>query len=254
MSRTILLAFAVILGANVSASAETVKVGVAAMAVQPFYVPDASGKFSGWEIDVMSAICEDQKLDCQVVPLAWDGLIPALTSGQIDMIMSSMSITDARKQIIDFSDKYYTTPGTIVGPKNVQEGVAPNDLKGKVIGIVVANIHQKYAQKHFTDSEIKTYKSTDEVRQDLVAGRIDATLDDRFGLEDWVSSDAGSCCEIKGNVKYDPAIYGPGIGAGIRKDDAGLKNKINTGIKDIRANGKYDEITRRYFKTSIYGD
>ena len=251
-----LLALAAVaaMGLGAAAMAAPVKVGVAAEPYPPFSSPDAAGKWSGWEIDIIDAICKDAKLDCVITPVAWDGIIPSLTSGQIDVIMSSMSITADRSKTIDFSDKYYNTPTSIVGPKDIKEDATPEGLAGKTIGVQVSTIHQDYAQKYFTKSTIKTYQTQDEVNQDLVAGRIDATQADSLTLDAFLTSDAGKCCELKGNVKDDPAILGAGVGAGIRKGDTALKDAINKAIKDIRANGTYDAITAKYFKSSIYGN
>ena len=97
-------------------------------------------------------------------PVAWDGIIPALTTKKIDMIMGSMSITDERKKTIDFSDKYYNTPTAIIGAKDEKFDATPEGLKGKVIGVQVSTVHEAYAKKHFADSaaEIKDYQTQDE--------------------------------------------------------------------------------------------
>ena len=79
---------------------------------------DASGKWVGWEIELLDAVCTEAKLDCVITPTAWDGIIPALTTKKIDVIWNSMSITDERKKTIDFSDKYYNTPTAIIGAKD----------------------------------------------------------------------------------------------------------------------------------------
>lgn len=240
--------------AQTAGADEIVKVGVAAEPYPPFSAPDASGKWVGWEVDIMNAICADQKLDCKLTPVAWDGLIPALTSGQIDTIMSSMSITPEREKTIDFSNKYYQTPAIIVGQKDQKMAPTEAGLAGKILGIQVGTSLMVYAQKYFPKSTIKTYQTQDEANQDLVAGRIDATFSDMLGIQDFLDSKDGACCENKGKVAEDPAILGLGVGAGVRKGDTALKDKINAGIADIRKSGAYDKITAQYFKSSIYGD
>ncbi|MER8927737.1 transporter substrate-binding domain-containing protein [Mesorhizobium sp. M0859] len=234
--------------------AETVKIGVAAEPYPPFSTPDASGNWSGWEIDFMNAICSDQKLDCQIVPVAWDGLIPALTSGQIDAIMSSMSHTKERAKTIDFSDKYYFGPVAIIAPKNIEVTAAAESLAGKIIGVQIATNYQRYVEKYFPDSTIKTYQTQDEVYQDLVSGRIDVTIDGRIVGESFLKSPNGQCCEVKGLVKIDEEIFGYGSSVGLRKGDTELKEKVNKGIANVRANGTYDAITKRYFDFDIYGN
>ncbi|UCI07760.1 transporter substrate-binding domain-containing protein [Mesorhizobium sp. B1-1-8] len=237
------------------AKADPVKIGVAAEPYPPFTSPDASGKWVGWEIDFIDAVCAEEKLDCVITPVAWDGIIPALTTKKIDLIVSSMSITDERKKTIDFSDKYYNTPTAIIGPKDQKFGATPDDLKGKVVGVQVSTVHAVYAKKHFTGAqEIKEYQTQDEANQDLAAGRLDAVQADSIALGEFLKSDQGkACCDLKGMVAPDDEVLGPGVGAGVRKEDTALKEKINAGIKAIRANGKYDEISKKYFDFDIYG-
>lgn len=249
-----LAAAALAVGATMAA-AETVRVGIAAEPYPPFTVPDASGNWTGWEVDIMNALCEEAKLDCVITPTAWDGIIPALTSKKIDMIIASMSITEERMKSIDFSDKYYNTPTVIVGAKGMTFDATPEGLNGKVLGVQVATNHQAYASKYFTGAEIKEYQTQDEVNQDLVSGRLDATQADSLALDAFLQTDEGkACCEVKGTVADDPAILGAGVGAGIRKGEDELKAKINEAIAAIRANGKYDEISKKYFNFDIYGN
>jgi polar amino acid transport system substrate-binding protein len=237
------------------ANAEEVKVGFSPEAYPPFYSADASGNWTGWEVDIVNAICEEAKFDCVMTPIPWDGLIPGLTTKKIDAIMNSMSITAEREKTIAFSDKYYNTPTAIIGPKGEKFGATPEDIKGKIIGVQVSTTHSAYAKKHFADAaEIKEYQTQDEANQDLAAGRIDATQADSIALDAFLKTDQGKeCCDLKGNVAEDLEILGPGVGAGVRKEDTELKEKINAAIKAIRANGKYDEITKKYFDFDIYG-
>jgi polar amino acid transport system substrate-binding protein len=255
--KTAAAAAVIALAGAVSAHAEQVKVGFSPEAYPPFYSQDASGNWGGWEVEIAMAICADQKLDCVLTPIPWDGLIPALKSKKIDAIMNSMSITAERQKEIDFSDKYYNTPTVIVGPKSQTFDATPEGLKGKILGVQVSTVHAAYAKKHFADSaaQIKEYQTQDEANQDLFAGRIDATQADGIALDAFLKSDQGKeCCELKGSVAPDLEVLGPGVGAGVRKGDAALKDKINAGIKDIRENGKYAEITKKYFDFDIFGD
>ncbi|AZO34154.1 MULTISPECIES: transporter substrate-binding domain-containing protein [Mesorhizobium] len=253
----ILTAAAILCASTLMAQAEQVKVGIAAEPSPPFASLDASGKWVGWEIEIINAICAEAKFDCAVTPVAWDGIIPSLTSKKIDVIMAGMSITQKRKKTIDFSDKYFSDSGyTIAAPKGVAMDPTPEGLKGKILGIQVSTNAEVYASKHFKDrlAEMKTYQTQDEINQDLVAGRIDAILASPLTIDQFMKTEQGkACCEIKGKVANDPDIMAPGVGAGLRKGDTALKEKINAAIKGIRANGKYDEITKKYFDFDIYG-
>jgi polar amino acid transport system substrate-binding protein len=238
------------------AFAEPVKIGVAAEPYPPFTSPDASGNWVGWEVDFMNAVCAKAELECVLTPVAWDGIIPSLTGGQIDVIMSSMSITEERMQTIDFTDKYYNTPTVIVAAKG--SGITPDaaGLAGKIIGVQTSTIHEAYVNQYFAAgaAEVKVYQTQDEANQDLAAGRVDAIQADSITLDAFLASESGAaCCELVGAVADDPVILGAGVGAGVRKEDAALKDKLNAAIAAIIADGTYDAITAKYFASSIYG-
>ncbi|WP_264212525.1 transporter substrate-binding domain-containing protein [Leisingera thetidis] len=235
-----------------AAAAEQVKIGIAAEPYPPFASLDSSGNWVGWEVEVINAVCAAAELDCVITPVAWDGIIPSLTGQQIDAIMASMSITEERLKTIDFSDPYYNTPAVIVADKSMDIEPTPESLAGKIVGIQASTIHQAYAQEYFKDAELKVYQTQDEANQDLFAGRIDATQADSIAMADFVNSDTGSCCEIKGAVADDPAILGRGVGAGVRKGDDALREALNKGIAAILADGTHEQITAKYFTTSIY--
>ena len=253
----IALAAGLLAAGTAFASAQTLKIGIAAEPYPPFASPDAAGNWVGWEVEIANALCEQAKLECVITPVAWDGIIPALTTKKIDAITASMSITAERQQTIDFSDKYYNTPTSIIGPKGVEMDATPEGLKDKIIGVQVSTVHEDYAKKHFGDTaaEIKIYQTQDEANADLAAGRIDATQADALALEAFLETEQGkACCEMKGEVAQDLEILGPGVGVGLRKEVAELKEKFNAAIKGIRDSGKYDEISKKYFDFDIYGE
>ena len=248
-----------IAGAALALSAMTahadVRFGIMNESYPPFFAKDASGQWQGWEIDMMNAVCAEMKEKCSIVELSWDGLIPALQSKKFDVIWSSMSNTAERSKIIDFTNKYYNTPSTLIGPKDQKTGATADDVKGKTIGIQVSTIQSDYFKKYFSKvAQDKTYQTLDEAFQDLQAGRVDYVFGDSLALQAFLDSDAGKdCCARMGDVADDPEILGAGVSGGVRKDDAELKAKLNAAIAAVRASGKYDEITKKYFSFDIYG-
>jgi len=240
-------AAAMLLGFTAQAQAD-IKFGVAAEPYPPFESKDASGKWVGWEMDLMNAVCAQMKEKCELVEVAWDGIIPALTSKQIDVIWSSMSITDERKKTIDFTDMYYNTPTVIIGPKDGDKDISPDHLAGKTIGAQVSTTHQNYVQKYFgAKSTIKTYQTQDEANQDLAAGRLDYVQADALALDAFLKTEQGAaCCELKGQVPEDAAILGIGVGGGLRKEDVALKEKLNAAIAALAKAGEFEKITAKY--------
>lgn len=250
LSRRVMLAAAAVAMMAAAAPAQAdIKYGVAPEPYPPFESKDASGKWVGWEMDVWDAICAEMNEKCELVEVAWDGIIPALTSKQIDVIVSSMSITEERKKTIDFSDMYYDTPSLLIGTKNGDMDQSPEHLKGKTLGVQVSTTHANYAEKYFASAgaEVKTYATQDEANNDLAAGRVDYVQADASALYAFLETDQGkACCESKGNVPEDLEIFGPGVGAGIRKEDTALKEKINAAIAALAKAGKFEEITAKY--------
>lgn len=252
---SIALAGAVLALSGAAAHAE-VRFGIMNESYQPFFAKDASGKWQGWEIDMMDAVCAEMGESCSVVEMSWDGLIPALQAKKFDVIWSSMSITDERSKTIDFTDKYYNTPSKLIGPKESKTGAGPDDVAGMTIGIQVSTVQSEYYKKYFAEkASEKTYQTLDEALQDLAAGRIDYAFADSMPLAEFLKSDFGKdCCEDRGDVKNDPAILGYGVAGGLRKGEDELREKLNKAIAAVRASGKYAEISKKYFDFDPYGN
>ncbi|ASY65778.1 Lysine-arginine-ornithine-binding periplasmic protein precursor (plasmid) [Sinorhizobium sojae CCBAU 05684] len=251
---SILLTGAALAASTLNAGAE-VRFGVMNEAYPPFFTKDASGKWVGWEIELMDAVCTEMKEQCSIVDMSWDGLIPGLETKKFDVIWSSMSITDERKKTIDFTDKYYNTPSKLIGAKDAAAGATADDVAGKTIGIQVSTIQSEYFKKYFAENTSeKTYSTLDEAFQDLAAGRIDYVFGDAIPLAEFLKSDFGKdCCADMGDVADDPAILGVGIGGGVRKEDTALRDRLNAAIAAVRASGRYDEISKKYFDFDPYG-
>lgn len=224
------------------------KIGFAAEPFPPFSSKDASGKWVGWEVDAIDAVCKAMNEKCDYVEVAWDGIIPALQANTIDVIWSAMVINPKRREIIDFSDAYYRTTLFIVGPKNGDLDVSPQHLADKAIGVQGATVSSKFADDNYVPAgaRIKTYATQDEANQDLAAGRIDYAIGSAAVMSGFLTTDAGKvCCEYKANVT-DPKVVGEGIGAGIRKGDTALKAKLDAAIKEVAKSGEFDRITAKY--------
>jgi polar amino acid transport system substrate-binding protein len=245
-------AFTLSLGAA-QAQELTLKIGTEG-AYPPFNNLTADGKLEGFDIDIANALCEEMKAKCEFVTQDWDGIIPALQAGKFDAIIASMSITDERKQQVDFTDKYYNTPPAIAAPKDSDiKGVTKEDLAGKTIGVQGSTTHSNYSEATYTDSEVKAYPTAQEYQLDLANGRVDAVNDDIIVLQQWLDSQEGACCKLVGTITPVVEIHGPGAGIAIRKGEDELREKFNAAIKAIRASGKYKEINDKYFKFDAFG-
>ena len=244
---------AVALTMSVTAASADVKIGIAAEPYPPFAEKGADGTWKGWEIEIIGAVCAAMNEKCELVPVAWDGIIPALLAKKMDVIMASMSITEERMKTIAFSDKYYNTPAVMVAPKGSKIDGSAASVDGKIIGVQVSTTHANYVEKHFKGkATVKTYNTFDEHNQDLVAGRIDAVVGDSIAFNPFLTSASGGCCEAKAELN-DETVFGPGVGGGMRKESTELAAKLNAAIKKIRDDGTYEKISKKYFDFNIYG-
>ena len=232
---------------------ETLKIGTEG-AYPPFNNLNAQGELEGFDIDIAKALCEEMKVTCEFVTQDWDGIIPALQAGKFDAIIASMSITDERKQKVDFSNKYYNTPPAIAVAKDSDiADIKPESLAGKTLGVASSTTHSNFAEVTYTDSDIKMYPTSDEFLLDLGNGRIDAVMDDISVLEGWLAKEDGACCKLLGAVTPDPTIHGQGAGIAVRKGETELADRFSAAIDALRANGKYKEINDKYFSYDVYG-
>lgn len=241
------------LGMSVAEAADTVKVGYSPEPYAPFWIQDASGKWGGFEVELIDALFKQMGREYELVPIAWDGLIPALQEKKIDAIMNSMSATEERKQVVDFSDKYYETTVSFFGKKDEPFDYSEAGLKGKVIGVQTATSQLTWLQQKWGNvAEIKLYDTQDNADADLAAGRIDYGLADTvYTAEGFLKSDAGKEYELKGAPISDPLIGG-NVGAATRKGDP-LLGEFNAAIKALRENGGYKAINDKYFAFDVYG-
>jgi polar amino acid transport system substrate-binding protein len=224
-------------------------------AYPPFNNLESDGTLTGFDVDIAKALCEEMKAECTFVTQDWDGIIPALIAKKFDAIIASMSITEERKQQVDFSKKYYNTPPAIVVPKDSELTEATAEaLAGKILGAQASTTHSNYAEAHMKDSEVKLYPTADEYKLDIVNGRVDGVVDDVVVLSEWLKTDDGACCKLLGTLPVDPVINGEGAGIAVRKGDTELADKFTNAVAAIRANGKYQEINAKYFAFDVYGE
>lgn len=232
------------------AAQPTLRVGIDAESYPPFFSKDASGQWKGWEIDLLNAVCSRMNVHCQLTDIAWDGLVPSLQNGKIDVIWSSMTITGERQKVIDFTRPYYESPTVFVGPKSDRRKVdcaVPKTFRGSVVGVEAGTNFSAFLSTRFSnDAKIKTFDKFDNALADLVAGRVDYVQEGRGLFTAFLNSPDGKDFEIKGSCPNDP-VLGLGIGGGVRHGDA-LRSRLSDVIAQVQKDGTWDAITARYPK------
>ncbi|MNF35428.1 ABC transporter arginine-binding protein 1 precursor [compost metagenome] len=247
--RNSLLAFAAALVfATPALAADKLRIGTEG-AYPPFNQIDASGNVVGFDVEIAKALCVKMQAECEIVTSDWDGIIPALNAKKFDFIAASMSITDERKQAVDFTDAYYTNKLQFIAPKGAEFKTDEASLKGKVIGAQRATIAGTWLEDNLGDVvEVKLYDTQENAYLDLASGRVDGVLADKLVNWEWLKSDAGKDFEFKGEPVYDDDK----IGIAVRKGDDALREKLNGALKAIVEDGTYQQINDKYFPFSIY--
>lgn len=235
------------------AAAEPLKIGLSAEPYPPFTYKSSSGDWTGFEVELGQAICAEMDAECVITPTSWSGIIPALNSGKIDMIMNSMSITEDRDKVIDFTDPYYYTSAAFVAEKD-RDIEIPDGLDGLILGVQGATTHAAYAREELDDTgvEIKIYDEQEQANRDLMAGRLDVIMADQIAMGEFVERDEAQAYEIKDLAPRHPA-FGDGIGIGIREDDDELEDNLNAAIEKVLNDGTCTELSEKYFGQDICG-
>ncbi|MEY4883911.1 MAG: hypothetical protein RIS34_1765 [Pseudomonadota bacterium] len=254
MKKVILAIAMTSLSIGVLAQAKELKVAIDPT-YEPFTFKTADGKPTGFDVDIANAVCEQVKRKCVFVEQVWDSMIPGLQAKKYDVIISSMSITEDRLKVVDFTDKYYNTPSRIV-VKNTIKFTDAASLKGKKIGVLKGSTQEKYAMGELkTKGVIVTpYEAQDQVYLDIKSGRLDGTVADTLEVQGgFLSKPEGKDYGLVGPDLFTPKYFGTGAGFAVFKGNAALKGELNAAIKAIRANGSYKKINDKYFKIDVYG-
>ncbi len=244
-------ALAAVLTTPSMAQAEKLRVGVEGN-YPPFSKIAPDGKLEGFDIDIANAVCAEMKAECTFVQQEFDGIIPALNAKKFDMIVASMTITEARKKSVDFSDPYYDVPSRFVAKQGAFADHSAAALKGKKIVVLRNSPRAAYLAENYKESEIVLAGKETEVYMELAVGRADVA----FGSS-VVSGEAFlKKPEGKGFAQLGPSIRigaGSGVGIAVRKGEEALVGKINAALKAIKANGTYKKLSDKYFDFDISG-
>ncbi|MBR6444460.1 MAG: basic amino acid ABC transporter substrate-binding protein [Firmicutes bacterium] len=218
-------------------------------AMEPTFPPfdttdEESGDLTGFDYDLLNAIAEDQNFTVTWENMEFDGLIPAIQAGNIDIAASGLSITDERKEQVDFSDEYYISGLIVAVAKSNKDVKSVDDLdKDCVVGAQIGTTGAKKAnalRKSGQIKHVKTYNGLDVAFKDLQNGTIDAIINDKPVTEEYVSKAPDDLKIVGEALDSDP------FGIAVKKDNKELLDMINAGFANIKENGKYKEICDKW--------
>ncbi|MER9474942.1 transporter substrate-binding domain-containing protein [Mesorhizobium sp. M0520] len=250
--KTTTILIAALLGGALTGGAQaqdTISVGIDA-AFAPFAFVKPDGEISGYEYDLVRAVCEEMKVTCNITNVPWDGIFASLEAGNIQWIGTGVTISDARKAQYTMSDTVYRV-GLVMLVKKDSPVSSYEQLKGKTIG-TLASTEPWYAfgkAKLGDGVDIRGYDSVNAAVLDLDAGRVEAVIGDNLQLQDQFVSKGGY--KFVADPEYAPEFTGAGRGWVFKKGNTQLAEKVNAALAKVVANGTHAELGKKYFATPV---
>jgi polar amino acid transport system substrate-binding protein len=225
------------------APAKVLVVGTDA-AYAPFESQNEKGEIVGFDIDIVRAIAQKAGFEVKFVNTPWEGIFNTLAQGDRDLLVSAITITDERKQTIDFSDPYFDAHQLIAVPEKSKVAKF-DDLKKLKVGVQTGTTGDEVVSKLLgkTSTNVKRFESTPLALKELESGGVDAVVADNGVVVNYVTNNKDAKFRMVNDAAFEPERYG----IAVRKGNAELLAKINKGLADIRADGTYDAIYARYF-------
>ncbi|MBO8162679.1 MAG: transporter substrate-binding domain-containing protein [Brevibacillus sp.] len=203
-----------------------------------------NGELVGFDVEIGKALAEKMGMTPKPVTNPWQTILAALKADKFDAIIGSMAITEERQKEVDFTKPYYESGAQIFVSQDNQEITSADDLKGKRIGVVVSSTFEQVA-KEYTD-KVEAYDSDVTALQELlVEGRLDAVITDEL---------VGKYAITKNNLPIKAVgepLYLDQMGIPVKKGNQALLEKLNKALEEIKADGTYEQISKKYFGENI---
>ncbi|HEX7750451.1 MAG TPA: transporter substrate-binding domain-containing protein [Bordetella sp.] len=213
----------------------------------PFDSKDSKGELVGFDVDVAKALCAKLGVKPQFIPTEWSGIIAGLQAGKFDVIINQVTITPQRQQALDFSQPYtYSAAQLIQRADDKRDIKTLSEFKGKLkLGVTLGTNYDQMA-KAVPGINVQTYAGAPEKLADLMAHRIDATIDDRLMLPYIIKTS---------NLPLRPGEILPGanqeMGIPFRKGNPKFAKAINDALTAMKKDGTLKKISMHWFNTDV---
>lgn len=213
-------------------------------AYAPFESQNEKGEIVGFDIDVVTAVAQKAGIEVKFINTPWEGIFNTLTQGDRDLVVSAVTITDERKQTMDFSTPYFDAYQLIAVKAN-SKVTKFADLKKLKVGVQNGTTGDEVVTKlqGKTSTNVKRFESTPIALKELEAGGVEAVVADNGVIVNYVANNAGSQFKIVSDKGFTPEQYG----IAFKKGNTELQEKFNKGLADIKADGTYATIYKKYF-------
>lgn len=226
----------------------------------PFNFRDSDGTLKGYDVDVGNELAKRLNFKIEWVCQKWDGMLPSLLANKFDLILASLSITEERRQKIDFSVGYRLSIGQFVGPKAKALKLFKDDktpdvaaFKGVRVGLQRATTYDNWITAKVPDATLVRYDTVEQMYLELKAGRVDVIMTNPMKTHlEFLSKPDGAGYEVIGPQIDEEKYFGTGAGVGIRKGEEALLKRIDTALIDMKKDGTLEKFSKTYFPFSIF--
>ena len=233
-----------------AAAATELRVGLET-AAPPFAFINNAGDYDGFNADLSRALCARMGATCSFVPSRIPEFAQKLQSRAVDFV-PGLSITEARRRSADFTLPFYVAPNRFIVRRGTELDVSPAGLAGKILGVRRGTVQDRYVTANYPEAQIRRYGNLQELFIDLALGRLDTVLAEEVASRvQFLDVELGADFELTGPRLADPAWFGDGIGIAVRKGDDRLREALDRALQEIRADGTFDVIRRRYFTFAL---
>jgi len=214
-------------------------------AYAPFSAENEKKEVVGFDIDVMKAIAAKTGIEVKFIPTPFEGFFNFLAQGDRDLLISAITITDERKQTVDFSEPYFEASQLIAVPQSNTTVKQFNDLKNLKIGVQSATTGDEVVQNLVgkNNPSIKRFDSTPLALKELESGGVDAVVADDAVVKNYITNNPSASFRVVSDAGFPKEYYG----IAVRKGNTELLAKINQGLADIKADGSFAKINEKYF-------
>ncbi len=233
----------------------------------PFNMLSAEGRLSGYNIDLVRAICQELSATnrCQIEARPWNELLPALRNNEADALIAGLAPDREKRTNFSFTRPYFSLPARFVTTKQDQTADGAFSPDGKTIGVRAGTAHEAALRTYFPKAKAVPYKDNVQMYNDLRNGKLQLIFGDAMSLSLWMNpadqqdsdkqenaAQDGACCRFTGGAYPAPEFLGQGMTIALRKQDDDLRIAFNNALDALERKGVLDDLYLRYFPVDFY--